>query len=130
MTALTFTASYAVYDTAVAVLGMHNPLIFAAPPNETNLYFQIIRKKELLDIPRDLAVQVYKIAKDDLLQDVISPEYLSNNYVGFQADSILFMCMQIIMRMYIIYIPYIPYDYQRPLLLLLQALPGEQEAPS
>lgn len=63
--ALTATASCSVYETAVAVLGMHNPVLISAAPNRSNLHFHVIGKKELLDIARDIAVQVYKTAKDD-----------------------------------------------------------------
>lgn len=63
--ALTATASYAVYETAVTVLGMKDPVLVAAPPSRSNIFFSVVRKKELVDIAKDIAVQVHKLAKED-----------------------------------------------------------------
>lgn len=63
--ALTATSSCEVYSTAIAVLGMHQPCLISAPPNKNNLYFQVIPKKELFDIAKDIAIQFHAIAKDD-----------------------------------------------------------------
>ena len=63
--ALTATASCAVYETAVTVLGMKDPVLVAAPPSKSNLFFCVVGKKGLLEIAQDIAVQVHRLAKED-----------------------------------------------------------------
>lgn len=67
MLALTATASKAVLQAVISVLHMDNPAIIAVKPERTNIFLNVIEKREIIEVVRDIAQSVLSSQEEGLI---------------------------------------------------------------